>query len=90
MIWTSWIYDVYTQGVAYSTSGTLDGPWVQEAAPVTPANYGHGMLFKTFDGKQLMSLHSHTSINGRTRRVPHFFETDLSGDKLAVGKPFLP
>jgi len=89
MIWTSWIYDVYTQGVAYSTSGTLDGPWVQEAAPITPANYGHGMLFKTFDGKQLMSLHSHTSINGRTRRVPHFFEVDLSGDKLVVGKPYI-
>ena len=28
MLWTSWIYDVYTQGVAYSESGTLDGPWV--------------------------------------------------------------
>ena len=27
MIWTSWIYNVYTQGVAYSESGTLDGPW---------------------------------------------------------------
>lgn len=25
MIWTSWIYNVYTQGVAYSESGTLDG-----------------------------------------------------------------
>ena len=24
MIWTSWIYNVYTQGVAYSESGTLD------------------------------------------------------------------
>lgn len=90
MIWTSWIYDVYTQGVVYSTSGTLDGPWIQEPAPITPANYGHGMLFKTFDGKQLMSLHSHTSINGRTRRVPHFFEVDLSGDKLVVGKPYIP
>ena len=30
MIWTSWIYNVYTQGVAYSESGTLDGPWIQE------------------------------------------------------------
>jgi beta-xylosidase len=60
MIWTSWIYDVYTQGVAYSKSGTLDGPWVQEKDPITPPNYGHGMLFRTLDGKWLMSLHSHT------------------------------
>ena len=50
MIWTSWIYDVYTQGVAYSESGTLDGPWVQEEQPITPPNFGHGMLFRTFDG----------------------------------------
>lgn len=88
MIWTSWIYDVYTQGVAYSKSGTLDGPWIQEKDPITPPNYGHGMLFHTLDGKLLMSLHSHKSVNGRTVRVPHLFEVDLSGDKLIVGKPY--
>ncbi len=90
MIWTSWIYDVYTQGVAYSESGTLNGPWVQEKEPITPPNYGHGMLFQTFDGKLLMSIHSHSSINGRTVRVPHLFEVDLSGDKLVVGKLYQP
>ncbi|UFH57070.1 glycoside hydrolase family 43 protein [Spirosoma sp. KNUC1025] len=90
MIWTSWIYDVYTQGVAYSKSGTLDGPWVQEKDPITPLNYGHGMLFRTLDGKLLMSIHSHKSVNGRTVRVPHLFEADLSGDKLVIGKPYTP
>ena len=90
MIWTSWIYDVYTQGVAYSQSGTLDGPWIQEKDPITPLNYGHGMLFNTLDGKLLMSIHSHKSINGRYRRIPHFFEVDLSGDKLVIGKPYKP
>jgi hypothetical protein len=90
MIWTSWIYDIYTQGVAYSTSGTLNGPWIQEKDPITPPNYGHGMLFETLDGKLLMSIHSHKSINGRTHRVPHLFEVDVSGDKLVVGKPYIP
>lgn len=89
MIWTSWIYDVYTQGVAYSTSGTLDGPWVQEKEPITPLNYGHGMLFQTLNGKLLMSIHSHKSVNGRYVRVPHLFEVDLSGDKLVIGKPYV-
>jgi beta-xylosidase len=88
MIWTSWIYDVYTQGVAYSTSGTLNGPWIQEKNPITPANYGHGMLFQTFDGKLLMSIHSHKEVNGRYRRIPHLFEVDLSGDELIVGKEY--
>ncbi|MPR33551.1 glycoside hydrolase family 43 protein [Salmonirosea aquatica] len=90
MIWTSWIYDVYTQGVAYSESGTLDGPWIQEKEPITPLNFGHGMLFRTLDGKLLMSIHSHKSINGRYRRIPHLFEADLSGDKLVVGKAYIP
>ncbi len=88
MIWTSWIHDVYTQGVAYSKSGTLDGPWVQEKEPITPPNFGHGMLFKTFDGKLLMSVHSHKSINGRYRRIPHLFEVSVSGDKLVMGKRY--
>lgn len=90
MIWTSWIYDVYTQGVAYSTSGTLDGPWLQEKEPITPPNFGHGMLFRTFDGKLLMSVHSHREVNGRYRRIPYLFELDISGDRLIVGKRFIP
>lgn len=90
MIWTSWIYDVYTQGVAYSQSGTLDGPWIHEKEPITPANFGHGMLFKTFDGKHLMSLHSHKNINGRFVRIPKFFEVDTTGDRLVIVKAYKP
>ena len=84
MIWTSWVFDRYVQGVAYSESGTLDGPWIQENEPITPTNFCHGMLFRTFEGKLLMSVHSHKNVNGRYVRVPHLFEVDLSGDKLVV------
>lgn len=90
MIWTSWVYDVYTQGVAYSSSGTLNGPWVQEKEPITPPNFGHGMLFKTLQGKLLMAVHSHQNINGRYRRIPHLFDVDDSGDKLIVRGPYTP
>jgi hypothetical protein len=90
MIWTSWIYKDYTQGVAYSESGTLEGPWVQEKEPITPRNYGHGMLFRTFDGKLLMSVHSHKDVNGMYIRHPRFFEVDLSGDKLKIVKEYKP
>lgn len=88
MIWTSWIDDVYTQGVAYSQSGTLDGPWEQEAQPITPPDFGHGMLFRAFDGELLMSVHSHKSVNGRYIRVPHLFKVDDSGDKLIIGEQY--
>lgn len=90
MLWTSWIHNIYTQGVAYSESGTLDGPWIQEPQPITPPNFGHGMLFQTLDGKWLMSVHSHKDINGFYLRIPHLFEVDLSGDKLIVGKIYQP
>ncbi|WP_365340395.1 family 43 glycosylhydrolase [uncultured Parabacteroides sp.] len=90
MIWTSWIFQDYTQGVAYSESGTLDGPWIQEKKPVTPPNFGHGMLFQTLDGKWLMSVHSHKDVNGKYIRIPHLFEVDLSGDKLIIGKSYRP
>lgn len=86
MIWTSWIDDVYTQGVAYSDDGTLNGNWIQEPHPITPPNFGHGMLFRTLEGRWLMSVHSHKNVSGRYIRVPHLFEIDLSGDKLVVGK----
>ena len=91
MIWTSWIYNVYTQGVAYSKSGTLEGPWIHEQEPVTPPDFGHGMLFRTFGGKLLMAAHSHKEDkNGRYIRIPHLFEVDDSGNKLVVGKIFIP
>jgi len=88
MLWTSWVFDSYVQGVAYSESGTLDGPWVQEEAPITPPNYGHGMLFRTFNGTLLMSVHSHENVNGRTRRIPNLFNVDDSGDRLVVKGKF--
>jgi len=90
MIWTSWIFKDYTQGVAYSESGTLDGPWVHEPEPITPPNYGHGMLFKTLEGKLLMSVHSHREVNGRYVRIPCLFEVDDSGDRIVVGNIYKP
>lgn len=89
MLWTSWVFNVYTQGVAYSESGTLDGPWIHEKEPITPPNYGHGMMFRTFEGKLLMALHSHrVGESGRYIRIPRLFEVDNSGEKISVGKRF--
>lgn len=87
MIWTSWIYNVYTQGAAYSQSGTIDGPWIQEKDPITPPNYGHGMIFKSFEGQPFMVLHSHKDNNGNYIRIPKLFKIDLSKDKMTVQVP---
>ena len=84
-VWTSWIFHDYVQGVAYSDNGRLDGHWTQESDPITPHNYGHSMIFRTFDGRTLMCIHSHKDVNGEFVRVPHLFDVDLTGDKLKVG-----
>ncbi len=87
MLWTSWVFNVYAQGVAYSESGTLDGPWIHENELVTPPDYGHGMMFRNFKGKLLMSVHSHKEDeSGRYVRIPRLFEVDDTGDKIVVGK----
>lgn len=87
LIWTSWIEKVYTQGAVYSQSGTLAGPWIHAPEPITPPDFGHGMIFRTLDGRLLMSVHSHQEIDGRYHRVPHLFEVDLSGDTIKIGAP---
>lgn len=85
MLWTSWVYGDYTQGVAYSESGTLDGPWTQSPQPITPPNHGHGMMFRDFDGRLLMAAHSHkVNADGSYHRVPQLFAIDDSADTLRV------
>ncbi|MDO4497800.1 MAG: family 43 glycosylhydrolase [Bacteroidales bacterium] len=88
IFWTSWKQGVYTTGVAYSASGKMEGPWVQEAEPILPPDFGHAMLFQDLQGKWMMSVHHTKSIEGgRMERHPYFFDVDLSGDKLVVVLP---
>jgi beta-xylosidase len=82
MIWTSGGRTGNALGIAVSESGKLAGPWRQQEEPVYSANGGHGMLFKTFDGKLMMILHS--PYNGNTR--PHFFEMEDTGETLKIAK----
>lgn len=85
IIWTSWHGERYVQGVAYSESGAMKGPWKQQALPITPDNFGHGMLFRNFDGQLLMCIHSHRTIDAsiqKWERHPTLFLMDDSGDRL--------
>lgn len=87
MLWSSWGVNRYAQGIAYSTSGKLKGPWVQETEAFKGDNSGHGMLFTTFQGKRLYIVH-HAEGNGS--RKPQLYEVDDSGDKLILGSRYNP
>ena len=87
MIWTGWRSGVYVQGVSYSDNGKLSGKWSHSKCPITPDNHGHGMLFRTFDGQLLMSIHSNRNIDLAAQhfeRHPELFVVDDSGDELRV------
>lgn len=89
MLWSSWGANRYAQGVAYSESGRLEGPWVHEPEPLNPNNAGHGMLFRTFEGKLLMCLH-HASLDPPGPRKPLLLEVDISGNRLQIIGPYKP
>ena len=82
LIWAGFGDGGYTEGVAFSDSGKLAGPWRQQAEPVYAHDGGHGMLFKSFDGKLMMVLHSPNNRDSR----PHLFEMDDTGIELKISK----
>ena len=81
MLWSGWGEERYLQLVCYSESGTIDGPWVQEPEPFLGNNSGHGMLFRTFDGKLMYVVHH---VEGNGPRKPQYWNVDDSGDKLVL------
>ncbi|NLD63316.1 MAG: family 43 glycosylhydrolase [Bacteroidales bacterium] len=87
MLWSSWGVNRYAQGIAYSESGTIKGPWIQEKEAFKGDNSGHGMLFTTFEGKRLFIIH-HAEGNGP--RKPQLYEVDDSSDKLILGNRYNP
>lgn len=83
MLWSTWGEGRYLQGICYSQSGKIAGPWVQEKEAFLGNNSGHGMLFRTFDGKLRYIVHH---VEGNGPRKPQLWEADDSGDKLVLGK----
>jgi hypothetical protein len=86
MIWSSWKGKDYVLMAAYSQSGKLKGPWIQDKELLFQDNGGHGMLFHTFDGKLMLSMHYVDPKDQRPRRKPVFMEMDDSGDRLIIKK----
>jgi hypothetical protein len=85
MLWSSWGENRYAQGVAYSESGSIKGPWIQEEKAFKGDNSGHGMIFTTWEGKRLFIIH-HAEENGP--RKPQIYTIDDSGDKLILGNKY--
>jgi hypothetical protein len=57
MLWSSFSKEGYALAQARSQSGTILGPWLHADEPIFSSDGGHGMIFKTFQGQLLLSIH---------------------------------
>ena len=57
MAWSSFMNGTYAVGIAESMTGKIIGPWRQQDEPIF-VNGGHSMIFRTFDGRLCLVLHS--------------------------------
>lgn len=87
MLWATWGEGRYLQGICYSESGKINGPWIQEEKAFLGNNSGHGMLFNTFSGTLVYVVHH---VEGNGPRKPQFWTVDNSGDKLVLGHRIEP
>ena len=81
MIWSSFSETGYTVGIAESVTGKIAGPWKQQEKPLYSKDGGHAMIFKSLDGRLMMSLHS---PNGGGAERAHFIEIEDMGNTLRV------
>lgn len=58
MLWSSASTKGYAIGIAKSLTDNILGPWRQEIEPLFSEDGGHGMLFKTFAGELMLTLHA--------------------------------
>lgn len=82
MIWSSFGKNGYAIGIAESTTGKVRGPWQQQHTPLFTENGGHGMIFKSFDGKLHIVFHAPNSPGGSERAT--IYEIEDTGDSLVL------
>lgn len=82
MLWSNFCENGgYTTGYARSQSGDVLGPWVQEREALYAMDGAHSMLFRTFEGQLIMSLHC---PNDHARKRILLFEMEENGDRLQI------
>jgi len=58
LLWSCMGKQGYCIAYAVSASGEIDGPWKQAEKPLFDKDGGHGMIFTSYDGRLLLSIHS--------------------------------
>jgi hypothetical protein len=69
MLWSSFHRGIYSMGIARSSSGNILGPWSHDEQPLYSDDGGHGMIFRTFQGRALLAFHAPGMTAGHERAV---------------------
>lgn len=81
LLWSCVGADGYCIGYAISDSGKLAGPWRQSEQPLFAKDGGHGMIFRTYDDRLLLTIHT-------PNQSPHeravFFELEEREDGIRI------
>ena len=81
-LWASFSESGYTQGLAMSDNGEIDGNFVH-LPPIDMADAGHGMLFRDLQGQLWLTLHS---PNVHPNERPHFIRMSDAGSSIACAE----
>lgn len=81
MLWSSFSKTGYATAFARSESGEITGPWIQDPKPLDVVDAGHSMIFKTFDGQLMLSLHQ---PNKASRERPAFLRLKEVGGRVEL------
>ncbi|MDR2847843.1 MAG: glycoside hydrolase family 43 protein [Bacteroidales bacterium] len=84
MTWSSFTTEGYAIGIAESTTGRVYGPWKQHQTPLFNKDGGHGMIFRTFDGRLCIIFHQPNGPDGAERA--YIYELEDTGETLLVKK----
>ena len=77
-LWASFSQGGYTEGVAVSSNGEIDGAFTQ-VDPLFMDDGGHGMVFRALDGQLYLTLHS---PNTQLEERPFFHPIEEAGSRL--------
>ena len=68
-IWSSFTAGDYSELIARSDNGDIDGNWIVQVEPLSAEGGGHGMIFRTFAGEKKFIMHRPNSPAGAERPV---------------------
>lgn len=81
MLWASFRNNRYALGVARSPDGRVTGTWLQQEEALFEDDGGHGMLFRSLEGRLMLTIHS---PNRTPNERPVFLQVEERNGQLIM------